>query len=107
MLPVVAGVAETRWQILIYSLVLLPVGVSPWLLGYAGIAYGVVATGAGLGMVVLAYRLCLAPAAAGDAVARRLFGVSILYLFTLFAMLLLERAVGLHQFGTPFGRVLA
>ena len=43
MLPVVAGEAETRRQILIYSLVLAPVGASPWLLGYAGLAYGVVA----------------------------------------------------------------
>ena len=43
MLPVVAGSAETRRQILLYSLVLAPVGVSPWLLGSAGLAYGVVA----------------------------------------------------------------
>ena len=36
MLPVVAGAAETRRQILIYSLVLAPIGASPWLFGYAG-----------------------------------------------------------------------
>ena len=41
MLPVVAGAAETRRQILLYSLVLAPVGVAPWLLGYAGLVYGV------------------------------------------------------------------
>src|ERR1700760_4204029 len=35
MLPVVAGPAETRRQILIYSLVLAPIGAAPWLLGYA------------------------------------------------------------------------
>ena len=38
MLPVVAGPDETRRQILIYSLVLAPVGASPWLFGYAGLA---------------------------------------------------------------------
>ena len=43
MLPVVAGAAETRRQILLYSLVLAPVGASPWLFGYAGLAYGAVA----------------------------------------------------------------
>ena len=43
MLPVVAGAAETRRQILLYSLVLAPIGASPWLLGYAGLVYGVVA----------------------------------------------------------------
>src|SRR5262244_568298 len=36
MLPVVAGHAQTRRQILLYSIVLAPVGASPWLLGYAG-----------------------------------------------------------------------
>ena len=36
MLPVVAGDAETRRQILRYTLVLAPLGAAPWLLGYAG-----------------------------------------------------------------------
>src|SRR5712671_743091 len=48
MLPVVAGEAETRRQILLYSLVLAPVGMSPWLLGTAGLAYGAAATFGGL-----------------------------------------------------------
>src|SRR5580704_9172235 len=39
MLPVVAGPAETRRQILIYSLVLAPLGVLPWVAGYAGALY--------------------------------------------------------------------
>ncbi len=37
MLPVVAGVDETRRQILIYSVLLAPIGALPWLLGYAGL----------------------------------------------------------------------
>src|SRR5215213_10865517 len=61
MLPVVAGEAETRRQILLYSLVLAPVGMSPWLLGTAGLAYGAAATFGGLVMVALALRLYLAP----------------------------------------------
>src|SRR5260370_11743353 len=43
MLPVVAGRAETRRQTLFYSILLAPVGASPWLLGYAGRLYGVTA----------------------------------------------------------------
>ena len=43
MLPVVAGDAETRRQIVLYSWLLAPVGVLPWLLGYAGLLYGAVA----------------------------------------------------------------
>ncbi|MBM3528052.1 MAG: protoheme IX farnesyltransferase [Alphaproteobacteria bacterium] len=92
MLPVVAGVAETRRQILIYSLVLAPVGASPWLLGYATWAYGLVAALAGALVIASAWRLYRAPAGdVADGAAKRLFGLSILYLFVLFATLLVER----------------
>ncbi|MEA2980625.1 MAG: heme o synthase [Alphaproteobacteria bacterium] len=107
MLPVVAGSAETRRQILLYSLVLAPVGVSPWLLGYAGLAYGVVAMLGGVLMVALALQLYASPQKTAEPAAKRLFAVSIFYLFMLFAVLLVERASGLHQFGLPFGHVLA
>jgi heme o synthase len=106
MLPVVAGSAETRRQILLYSLVLAPVGAAPWLLGAAGLAYGAVAVYGGLLMVALAWRLYHAQGN-GDAAAKRLFGISILYLFVLFAVLLIEHVLGWQQFGIPFGRVLA
>jgi protoheme IX farnesyltransferase len=107
MLPVVSGESETRWQILLYSLVLAPIGVSPWLLGYAGIGYGATAALGGALMVVLAWQLYRAPASAMEPVAKRLFGISILYLFVLFAALLIERGLGFQHFGTPFGLVLA
>jgi len=42
-----------------------------------------------------------------EPIAKRLFGISILYLFVLFAAILIERGLGLQQFGTPFGLVLA
>jgi protoheme IX farnesyltransferase len=93
MLPVVAGLAETRRQILIYSLVLLVAGAAPWLLGYAGLAYGVTALAAGAVMVALAWRVRNARDGAGLA-ERRLFGFSILYLFVLFAVLLAEHVLG-------------
>src|ERR1700757_408487 len=57
MLPVVAGPAETRRQILRYSLVLAPVGVAPWPLGYAGPLYGIAAVLAGGAMIMLAIRV--------------------------------------------------
>ena len=99
MLPVVAGAAETRRQILLYSLVLLPIGALPWLLGYAGVAYGLAAIAGGAIMVALAWRLCRAPT---DSMARRLFAFSILYLFALFATLLAE-----HGLSGVLGRVFA
>jgi protoheme IX farnesyltransferase len=91
MLPVVAGPQETRRQILLYSILLAPVGASPWFLGHAGVAYGVTALVAGALMIAFAWRL------RGErdderaaAAAKRLFAFSILYLFVLFAVLLIE-----------------
>ena len=40
MLPVVAGDASTRRQIMLYTLILVPLGVAPWALGYTGALYG-------------------------------------------------------------------
>src|SRR5215470_9560975 len=95
MLPVVAGHAETRRQILLYSMVLAPVGALPWLLGYSGPLYGATAILAGAAMVWLSIRIkILGDADEGDRAAKRLFGVSILYLFVLFTALLIDDRLG-------------
>jgi heme o synthase len=95
MLPVVAGPAETRRQILIYALALVPVGASPWLFGYAGLIYGITAVAAGAAMAHLALQLYrFGDTTAGDRAAKRLFGLSILYLFLLFAVLLIDDRLG-------------
>jgi protoheme IX farnesyltransferase len=95
MLPVVAGRAATQRQILIYTLILVPAGVAPWLFGGAGAAYGAVAVAAGLLMTALAWRVRIAaPGPALAQAARHLFAFSILYLFLLFAVLLVERGIG-------------
>jgi heme o synthase len=89
MLPVVAGAAKTRRQILYYTVVLAPVAVAPWLLGYAGALYGVAAVLAGAALIGLAVRV--RGEAHGHAASKQMFGFSILYLFLLFAMLLVDR----------------
>jgi heme o synthase len=95
MLPVVAGGAETRRQILLYALVLAPVGASPWLFGYAGLVYGATSVAAGVLIVWLALKIkMLGDGVAGDRAAMRLFGLSILYLFALFAVLLIDDWLG-------------
>jgi protoheme IX farnesyltransferase len=91
MLPVIAGPAETRRQILLYSILLAPVGAAPWLLGYAGAVYGVTALVAGALMVAFAWRLRRErDGARAMQLAKQLFAFSILYLFVLFAVLLVE-----------------
>jgi protoheme IX farnesyltransferase len=84
MLPVTHGEAETRRQILLYTLVLVPVTLALVPLGVAGWIYGVPAALLGAGFIGGAWRLMRAPAAAR---AMRLFGFSILYLFALYALL--------------------
>jgi len=95
MLPVVAGAAETRRQIMIYALVLAPLGVVPWLAGYSGPLYGIVSLMACAGIVWLAVRVRREE---GLTAAKQLFGFSILYLFVLFAVLLADDRLG-HLIG--------
>lgn len=95
MLPVVAGEAETKRQILIHALMLAPIGVAPYLFGYAGLMYGVVAAVGGVMMVALALRLKHAATdLTAHVAAKRLFSFSILYLFCLFAVLLADHWLG-------------
>jgi protoheme IX farnesyltransferase len=87
MLPVVAGRTATKRQILLYSLLLVPVSLLPCVLGFAGALYGAIS--AIWGALFIAIALRLSRTREGDApVAQRLFVFSIAYLFLLFAALL-------------------
>ena len=88
MLPVVAGEKETRKQIFLYSLLLAPLGLAPFFMGFAGMAYAAVAGTLGAVFLVGAFRVLKGE---GEATARQLFKFSIFYLFALFATLGLER----------------
>jgi protoheme IX farnesyltransferase len=86
MLPNVAGRAATTRQILIYSILLFPISLLPWALGFAGAIYG--ATAAVCGAIFIALALRLRRSKASDRqTANRLFAFSIFYLFMLFAAL--------------------
>jgi protoheme IX farnesyltransferase len=87
MLPVVAGRAATTQQILFYSVLLVPVSLLPWVLGFSGPIYGATSAICGAIFVVLAYRLRRSRSSNRRA-ADRLFAFSIFYLFALFAALL-------------------
>ncbi|MDH3700864.1 MAG: heme o synthase [Alphaproteobacteria bacterium] len=91
MLPVVAGKRETKRQMLIYTLLLWPVGVAPALLGFAGWIYGAAATVLGLIFVAAAVAVWRDES---DRSAKRMFGYSIFYLFALFGLLIADRVPG-------------
>ena len=94
MLPVVAGAAETRRQILVYSVLLALSGLVPALIGATGLVYGFGAGLLGAFFVRAALRVWRhGEAEAADGThrsAKRLFGFSILYLFLLFGLLPLD-----------------
>ena len=85
MLPVVAGEKETRNQIFIYSMLLAPLGVLPWAMGFAGSVYAIVSMTFGAVFMYLATRVWKDDGEEGEA--RKLFGFSIIYLFVLFAVI--------------------
>jgi protoheme IX farnesyltransferase len=96
MLPVVAGEAATKRQMLLYAVLLLPVAVAPALLGIAGLLYAAAAVVLGLIFVGMALAVLREDGAAtGHRAAKRMFAFSILYLFLLFALLIVDRAPGL------------
>jgi heme o synthase len=94
MLPVVAGPDQTRLQILLYTIVLVAVAAAPWPLGYFDAVYGVMSLILGAGMLALAVNVFVRRERSQSLRAtRKLFAFSILYLFALFATLLLEVVV--------------
>jgi protoheme IX farnesyltransferase len=94
MLPVVAGPRETKRQMAVYTLLLLPVALTPTLLGAVGWVYGAVALAFSLGFIghaVSVWRTADDETAFGAA--RRMFRYSLVYLAVLFAALPVDLVV--------------
>ena len=95
MLPVVKGKAHTRLQILLYTLVLVPLGLSPLLFGLGGPLYLAAAGLIGLWFLACAIATFRERDTVKEPAARKLFKVSLIYLAALFASLIVERLLGL------------
>ena len=95
MLPVVAGVENTRKQIFFYTLPMAAAAVAPWPLGLTGVAYGVSATILSLVFLVLAGRVLANRATDPKSMGaeKHLFAYSVFYLFALFTALVVDRWV--------------
>jgi heme o synthase len=92
MMPVVAGARETKKQMLLYTVVLWPIALAPAFLGLTGVVYGGVAMVLSALFTLSAIRVWYDD---GEASAKRMFGFSILYLFLLFAVMVVDKAPGL------------
>src|SRR6266567_5721914 len=90
MLPVVAGAAATKRQILVYSAILVIASLLPFALGFTGILYGAVACSCGAALLHRAIALYTGRTETEAKLTRRLFAFSILYLFLLFSGLLAD-----------------
>jgi heme o synthase len=95
MMPVVQGKLSTRRQILGYALVLLPVGMLPAAIGLGGPLYLGVSAAIGGWFVWSAVAVLRERDEAREPAAHTLFRVSLIYLFALFAALILERLLGI------------
>ena len=101
MLPVVKGKPHTRLQILLYTIALVPLGIAPAVLGFAGALYLAAAAGTGAWFLWAAIGVYRETDAANEPAARRLFGVSLVYLTALFAALIAEKLIGLPALTLP------
>ena len=95
MLPVVAGIQNTRRQVLLYTLPMVAAAIAPWPLGYAGWIYGAASIVLNAVFLVLSVMVFANTATepAGMKPEKRLFAFSILYLFALFAALVIDAKV--------------
>jgi len=94
MMPNVAGHASTRRQIFVYTLAVAVTGVLPAAFGYSSPIYGVVAAGLGIGFIASAWKvLRMADSDTMMRPAKALFAYSLLYLFAIFAALMIDTLV--------------
>ena len=91
MMPNVAGAESTRRQIFAYTLLVAPIGVLPWALGYVSAFYGIAAALLGAGFLWRAWLvLRMSPDDTVMKPAKQLFAYSIVYLFAIFAAYLVD-----------------
>jgi protoheme IX farnesyltransferase len=98
MMPVVAGEKSTRRQILVYSVLLLPLSATPWFIGGTGPFYGIAALALSAVFLALSVPVAFRTRAEEDTMVpeKRLFGFSVLYLFALFGALVADRLLSLQ-----------
>ena len=91
MLPVVSGVEFTKKNIFIYALILLPITILPFYFNFAGLIYLIPTLILGIIYIFLTYKLLKAKNKTyEEKYSKKIFSFSILYLFLIFSLLLIE-----------------
>ena len=94
MLPITSGVKTTKLNIFIYALILFPIAILPFFLNYFGLVYLILATALSSYYVFVSYKLFKEKDSTIEKkLATKLFGYSILYLFMIFASILIDRII--------------
>jgi protoheme IX farnesyltransferase len=88
MMPVAKGERSTKIQMMAYTLLMVPLSVAPYILGIAGIGYGIFAFALSMFFLFTNFRVLVDKT---DKSARLMFGYSVFYLFALFAALMIDK----------------
>jgi protoheme IX farnesyltransferase len=100
MMPNVHGVHETKRQMLLYTLMLIPLTIMPWVIGIAGLVYGVAAVALGLRFLQLSWRIMREDGVTPTT--WKLYKYSLSYLALLFVAMVADRWVPFgHRAPTP------
>ena len=100
MLPVVKGKTSTRRHIFAYTVLLAPLGVVPAFIGLGGMLYLILSASMGFWMLLEAFATLRERDEVREPAAKRLFGVSLLYVFVPFTALIVERLLHLPPLWT-------
>jgi len=94
MLPITSGIKATKFNIFIYSLILLPIVLSPYFLNFSGFVYLMFATTLSVYYIFISYKLLIEKNSVIEKkLASRLFGYSIFYLFMIFTFILIDKII--------------
>jgi len=92
MLPITSGIKTTKFNILIYALILFPVVLSPYFFNFSGLFYLAFSTLMSSYYIFVSYKLFKTKDSTEEKkLATKLFGYSILYLFMIFVLILVDK----------------
>ena len=98
MLPITAGIEKTKFNILLYAFLMLPVVVAPFFIGFGSIIYLILSLFMTIYYINLCYQLFKTKAVSkSNLIARKVFVYSIFYLFFLFLLILFDNLFKFNQ----------